>query len=63
MPNKYHQKAAKGSKGQPLPSGSTGSDALPSKAVGYPEDLGKAQPKDRSLGYKRIGCAMAKKGL
>jgi hypothetical protein len=49
--------------GQPAPGANTNSDPMTEKAVGYHEDCGKTQPKDRSLGMKRVKNSMAKKGL
>lgn len=40
-----------------------GREAMPLKSCGYPENIGKTQPKDRSLGMKRVKTRMAQKGL
>lgn len=40
-----------------------GREAMPMKSCGYSENIGRTQPKDRSLGMKRVKTRMAQKGL
>ncbi len=54
------QKQMSGSK---EPGRNKSGDPLPEKAVGFPQDLGKSQPKNRSLGYRAVKDAVSKKGL
>lgn len=49
--------------GQAAPGRNDSRDPLPEKSVGYVEDIGKAQFKDRSLGYSRVKGATAQRGL
>jgi hypothetical protein len=45
------------------PVGKSTGDPMREKAVGFPEDAGKSQPNDRSLGMRKVKNAMAKRGI
>ena len=38
-------------------------EAMPLKSCGFNEDIGRTQPKDRSLGMRRVKTRMAQKGV